>query len=200
MKGTLFGDHVEGYKDAFIYNGNYEIGNAPIKSCESQWKTSLNDLDYQMSFGRQTIIQPIDTESGPILPKYQTIAHVPMVVNEKKSSDVLGVVIYIEEKPRKVVTGQGRELLVREIVIVDHSVQQPMLISAWNDLTENDCETLNTWSEKFPVGFTALRVSSYKGLSLTTRMSTTFFQSPKGIRASNLEEWTLRHQDVLADM
>ncbi|KAK9665724.1 hypothetical protein RND81_14G131400 [Saponaria officinalis] len=31
-------------------------------------------------------------------------------------------------------------------------------------------------------------------------MSTTFIQSPKGIRASNLEEWALRHQDVLADI
>ncbi|KAK9699850.1 hypothetical protein RND81_08G199300 [Saponaria officinalis] len=61
MRGALFGDQVEGYKDAFVYNGVYEIANAPIKPCEAQWKSNPNDMDFQMTFGRQTIIQPIET-------------------------------------------------------------------------------------------------------------------------------------------
>ncbi|KAK9673969.1 hypothetical protein RND81_12G202300 [Saponaria officinalis] len=143
MKGALFGDQVEGYKEAFVYNGIYEIANAPIKPCEDQWKSSPTDLNYQMSFRRQTIIQPVDTHSGPVLPEYLSISHISKAGNPNEKFDVLGIVIYVEEKARKVVTSQQRELLVREIVITDQSSKQPLVILTWNDLAEVECESLS---------------------------------------------------------
>ncbi|KAK9698157.1 hypothetical protein RND81_08G085800 [Saponaria officinalis] len=201
MRGALFGDQVEGYKDVFVYNGVYEIANAPIKPCEAQWKSIPNDMDFQMTFGRQTIIQPIETQTGPILPQYQAIAQLPKVVDGDEKFDVLGIVVYMEEKARKVITAQQRELVVREIVIVDHSVEQPLFISAWNDLAENDCESLSSSAENFDiVGLTALKVSTHKGFSLTTTMSTTIIHTPNGERAEGLKDWASRHQELLANI
>ncbi|KAK9666367.1 hypothetical protein RND81_14G180100 [Saponaria officinalis] len=190
MRGALFGDQVEGYKEAFVYNGVYEIANAPIKPCAEQWKSNPDELNYQMTFGRQTIIEAVNTKSGPILPEYYYISQIPKAGNRNDKFDVLGIVLYVEEKARKIVTSQERELLVREIVITDHSTEQPMIISTWNDLAEIDCDTLSAWTKKFSVvGFTALRVSTHKGFSLTSSMSTTIIHDPQGSRACALEDW-----------
>ncbi|KAK9732803.1 hypothetical protein RND81_04G023500 [Saponaria officinalis] len=201
MRGALFGDQVDGYKDAFVYNGVYEIANAPIKACDPQWKMNPTDMDYQMTFGRQTIIQPIDAAASAIVPQYQTISQLPRFNSGNEKFDVIGVVIYIDEQERKVTTAQQKQLSVREIVVTDHSVQQPLIISAWNDLAEVDCDSLSASSGKLQVvGFTALRVSPHKGFSLATTMSTTIIQSPQGGRADGLREWVSKHRKLLTDM
>ncbi|KAK9715198.1 hypothetical protein RND81_06G149100 [Saponaria officinalis] len=149
MRGALFGDQVEGYKEAFVYNGVYEIANAPIKPCVEQWKSNPDELNYQMTFGRQTIIEAVNTKSGPILPEY---------------------------------------------------TEQPIIISTWNYLAEIDCDTLSAWTKKFSVvGFTALRVSTHKGFSLTSSMSTTIIHDPQESKARALEDWVLQHQKALSD-
>lgn len=77
MRGALFGDQIEAYKDAFVHKGEYEIADAPIRHADPQWKKSEEELDFQMTFGRQTVIQPVNVEAGPILPDYQSIASIP---------------------------------------------------------------------------------------------------------------------------
>ncbi|KAK9741562.1 hypothetical protein RND81_03G113600 [Saponaria officinalis] len=194
IRGALFGDQVEGYKDAFVYNGVYEIANAPIKTCEPQWKSNPNDLDFQMSFGSNTVIQPIDTTSTVVLPEYQNLAQILKTVSGEEKFDVLGVIIYIEDSPRKIITSPNRESYVRELLIVDNSVNQPVIISAWNDLAETECDTLAPAAQTYNVvGFTAMRVLSYKGFSLATIMSTTFDKNPAGNRANNLREWAQKN-------
>ncbi|XP_057247535.1 uncharacterized protein LOC125492773 [Beta vulgaris subsp. vulgaris] len=80
------------------------------------------------------------------------------------------------------------------------STQQPLIISAWNDLAGPDCDRLSTWAAKFNIiRFTALKVTSHKGLPLASTMSTTIIHEPNGDRAAALAEWALRHRDTLAD-
>ncbi|XP_056698729.1 replication protein A 70 kDa DNA-binding subunit D-like [Spinacia oleracea] len=200
MRGALFGDQVEAYKDALQHKGTYEIADAPIRSANQQWKRSESEMDFQMSFGRQTVIQPVNPEAGSILPDYQCLASLPRVGDPDDRFDVLGVVLYVEEEARKVDTAQGRQALVREIVISDHSSDQPMVISAWSDLAEGECDALSSWAEKFNVvGFTSLRTTSHKGFSLSTSISTVIDHDPKGDRPNALNEWALTHQDILSD-
>ncbi|KAK9715599.1 hypothetical protein RND81_06G176000 [Saponaria officinalis] len=197
MRGALFGNQVEGYKDAFVYNRVYEIANAPIKTSEPQWKSNPNDLDFQMSFGSNTIIQPIDTTSTVVLPEYQNLSQIPKTVSDEEKFDVLRVIIYIEDSPRKIITSPNRESYVRELLIVDNSFNKPVIISAWNDLAETECDTLAPAAQTYNVfGFTAMHVSSYKA----TSMSTTFDKNPAGNRANNLREWAQKNHNVLADM
>ncbi|XP_056699127.1 replication protein A 70 kDa DNA-binding subunit B-like isoform X1 [Spinacia oleracea] len=200
MRGALFGDQIEAYKDAFVHKGEYEIVDAPIRHADPRWKKSEEELDFQMTFGRQTVIQPVNVEAGPILPDYQSIASIPRAGDPDDRYDIVGVVLYVEDQPRSITTAQDRQVFVREIVITDHSSQQPLVISVWNDLAGADCDPLSCWGEKFVVvGFTSLRATSHKGFSLASSMSTMFIHDPEGHRADALKEWALRHQALLAD-
>ncbi|KAK9667764.1 hypothetical protein RND81_13G009900 [Saponaria officinalis] len=200
IHGALFGDQIEGYKEAIVYNGVYEIANAPLKPSVEQYKSHVAEVNYQMTFGRQTVIQSMEEGSEPTSPEYRSIALIPKASSPDEKFDVLGFVLYIEDSARRITSVRNRELVVREVVITDHSTAQPLTISAWNDLASNECRELSNWSEKFMlVGFTALRASNYKGFSLTTTMSTTFIYEPKGDRAKALAEWGSGHQQVLRD-
>ncbi|XP_074296490.1 replication protein A 70 kDa DNA-binding subunit B-like [Silene latifolia] len=201
MKGTLFGDQVEGFKDALVYNGMYEISNAPISAYAEKWRNNPSDLNYQMGFGRQTVVTPLDTETGPPEPAYQCFAQLPRVADRNAKFDVLGVVLFVEGGARKVIVGQDREYTVREIVLADHSNPQPLTIFAWNDLAEDECTLLRTGPRQFKiVGITALKVSPHKGFSMATTMSTTFIHSPTGEKARALAEWAASHQSLLTNM
>ncbi|KAK9671401.1 hypothetical protein RND81_12G027700 [Saponaria officinalis] len=154
-----------------------------------------------MRFGSNTVIQPIDTTSTVVLPEYQNLAQIPKTVSGEEKFDVLGVIIYIEDSPRKIITSPNCESYVRELLIVDNSVNQPVIISAWNDLAETACDTLARAAQTYNVvGFTAMRVSSYKCFSLATSMSTTFDKNSAGNRANNLREWAQKKHNVLANM
>ncbi|KNA05758.1 hypothetical protein SOVF_187450, partial [Spinacia oleracea] len=177
-----------------------KMRDAPIRPSDQQWKRSEDELDFQMSFGRQTFVQLVNPEAGPILPDYRYLAYVPRVGDPDDRYDVLGVVLYVEEEAREIKTGQHRVALVREIVITDHGSEQPMVIFAWSDLAAADCEYLSPWAEKFKVvGFTSLRGTSHKGFSLSTSMSTVIIRDPIGARANALTDWALNHQDILAN-
>uniref|UniRef100_A0A803MQK5 Replication factor A C-terminal domain-containing protein n=1 Tax=Chenopodium quinoa TaxID=63459 RepID=A0A803MQK5_CHEQI len=46
MRGALFGDQVEGFNDAIVYNGEYVISNAPIKLIAEEWKSNSGIVLY----------------------------------------------------------------------------------------------------------------------------------------------------------
>ncbi|KAH9625530.1 hypothetical protein KSS87_020327 [Heliosperma pusillum] len=120
MRAALFGEQVEMYKEAIVYNGNYEIVNAPIKPMDERWKKDASELNYQMSFGRQTIVQPMDIETGPVEPEYMLIGRIPKAGDLNEKFDVLAVVLVVEDKPRNITLPDNRELKVAEIAIIDH--------------------------------------------------------------------------------
>ncbi|XP_074271874.1 replication protein A 70 kDa DNA-binding subunit A-like [Silene latifolia] len=103
--------------------------------------------------------------------------------------DVLGVVIYVEQCsqiPRQ----SGQPLNGRDVVIVDRSHNQVMIVTAWAELTINECEMLHSNAGSFPVvGFTASRPSFQKGFSLSTTHSTFIILDPLGEKANAVRAW-----------
>ncbi|KAH9604973.1 hypothetical protein KSS87_006563, partial [Heliosperma pusillum] len=130
--------------------------------------------------------------------------------------------MFVEENARKVPTSYGRESYVLEIVLVDHSSKQPLIVSAWNDLAGSECDKLGSLPEPFNIiRFTALRISTHKGtpldagfqscnvsnpigfrqlfctgFSLTTTMSTTIDCAPGGPKAG----WSAQGHSIRAEV
>ncbi|KAH9605771.1 hypothetical protein KSS87_012336 [Heliosperma pusillum] len=121
MRRTLFGDQIEAFTDALVYNGIYEVANAPIKTIQEQYRRDPTELPYTMTFGRQTLVRSTSSVPGPVLPAYQCISQIPKTANSSDKFDAIGVCMFVEENARKVPTSYGRESYVREIVVVDHS-------------------------------------------------------------------------------
>uniref|UniRef100_A0A803L2S1 Uncharacterized protein n=1 Tax=Chenopodium quinoa TaxID=63459 RepID=A0A803L2S1_CHEQI len=77
MRITLFGDQIKAYDEVIAYNGEYEISNATVRSIDDQYRTTHDQLPYQLHFNHRTVVQPVCTETGYVVPQYQSIASIP---------------------------------------------------------------------------------------------------------------------------
>uniref|UniRef100_A0A803MIC2 Uncharacterized protein n=1 Tax=Chenopodium quinoa TaxID=63459 RepID=A0A803MIC2_CHEQI len=68
------------YEHVFAKDGSYEICKAPITVVEDQYKFNLEEYPYQMIIGQQTVIQQLNPQTGPIMPKYQPLATIPRAI------------------------------------------------------------------------------------------------------------------------
>ncbi|XP_074295872.1 uncharacterized protein LOC141623654 isoform X2 [Silene latifolia] len=204
MRGALFADQVEIFEDAIKRNRVYEITNAPISPVKPEWKTNPTDLDYQMTFGRRTIVLPVDNgDDGnyPTIQDYRPISQLPRVPNYAEMFDVVGVVLFVEDQPRMITTNTNCESKVREVVLIDHSTSQPLSISVWDELGEDDqqrCLFQRLVGSK--VGLTTLRVSNHRAFSMSTSLSTIIIHSPVGAKAEALASWMTGHHMALTEL
>ncbi|KAK9690359.1 hypothetical protein RND81_09G122300 [Saponaria officinalis] len=190
MRGALFDDQVNIYEDVIKQNRTYEITNAPITPIKTEYKSNPTDLDYQMTFSNRTILQPVDVDEASATINYQPISGLPRSTDYSEMFDILGIVLFVEDHSRRITTAKKRECNVREIMVIDHSTPQPLSVSVWDELAEDDCTMLTPIPGQFKtVGFTALRVSDYKGFSMTTSSSTIIIHSPVGDKAEALSAW-----------
>uniref|UniRef100_A0A803M656 Replication protein A OB domain-containing protein n=1 Tax=Chenopodium quinoa TaxID=63459 RepID=A0A803M656_CHEQI len=200
MRVTLFGDQIKAYDEAIAYNGEYEISNATVRSIDDQYRTTHDQPPYQLHFNHRTIVQPVCTETGYVVPQYQSIASIPKLEVADERYDVLGVILFVEEAARQISSKYNIDSYVREIVITDQTHNQTLTISAWNDLSGTASDALNFWAEKFTVvGFTALKHNPRRAFALSTIMSTRIIHNPKGDRANMLREWVVAQKQLLQD-
>uniref|UniRef100_A0A803MLN7 Replication factor A C-terminal domain-containing protein n=1 Tax=Chenopodium quinoa TaxID=63459 RepID=A0A803MLN7_CHEQI len=200
MRVTLFGDQIKAYDEAIAYNGEYKISNATVKPIDDQYRTTHDQLPYQLHFNHRTVVQPICTETGYVVPQYQSIASIPKLEVADERYDVLGLILFVEEAARQINSKYNTESYIREIVITDQTHNQTLTISAWNDLSGTASDALNFWAEKFTiVGFTALKHNPRRAFALSTTMSTRIIHNPKGDRANMLREWVVAQKQLLQD-
>ncbi|XP_074271480.1 replication protein A 70 kDa DNA-binding subunit B-like [Silene latifolia] len=201
MCGALFYDQVVVYEDAIKHNKIYEITNARITPLKPEYKTNESGLDYQMTFNNRTIVQLVDIDDDSAVINYHPISHLPRATDYSEMFDNVGIVLFVEEHSRQVKTSKNKEATVREIVLIDHSTTQPLSISVWDELAEDDCTMLIPTPGKFrTVRLIALRVSKHKGFSMTTSTSTVFIHSPTGENAESLASWMTNHQTALTQL
>uniref|UniRef100_A0A803M8B2 Uncharacterized protein n=1 Tax=Chenopodium quinoa TaxID=63459 RepID=A0A803M8B2_CHEQI len=168
MKAALFGEQVDSFNEAIVYNGQYIISNALIKLIEERWRNNSDELPFQVTFGGQTVVQRVNSEGTIDGPMFQSIQSFSRILMPGTKYDVLGIILFVEDKVRIINANQGREFHVREIVITDQTL----------------------YAKTFDViSFTTLRPSVHKGFSLSTGMSTEIIYDPKGDKAEILREW-----------
>ncbi|KAK9665185.1 hypothetical protein RND81_14G096100 [Saponaria officinalis] len=184
MPEALFDDQVNIYEDAIKQNRIYEITNAPISPIKPEYKSNPTDLDYQMTISNRTILQPVDMDDASATINYQPISGLPRATDYGEMFDIMGIVLFVEDHSRKIMTTKKRECNV-----------------LWDELAEDDCTMLIPIPGQFKtVGLTALRVSDYKGFSMTTSSSTIIIHSPVGDKAKALSAWMISHQTALAQL
>uniref|UniRef100_A0A803LHX7 Replication factor A C-terminal domain-containing protein n=1 Tax=Chenopodium quinoa TaxID=63459 RepID=A0A803LHX7_CHEQI len=120
----------------------------------------------------------------------------------RHKEDILGVIVHLEDT-RKKKTSTGYEFDVRDIVVVDASVQRmadALVISVYGELATKECAKLASWCESFlVVSFRHLKAATHGGFSLVSSMSTIIDPDPAGPEVSALKAWVIENEDRLAD-
>ncbi|XP_021739795.1 uncharacterized protein LOC110706206 isoform X2 [Chenopodium quinoa] len=142
-----------------------------------------------MTIGNRTLIQSLDPEGEQVFPKYQSLASIPRVSTDDVRHDILVIVLYVANEPRKIVTTLNKESSVRDLMVTNHSTDSPVKVCTWNDLSGRQCKALVSNSENFKViGITPLRPITRKGFQLESSMSTVIIESFEGEKAKKASQ------------
>ncbi|XP_074295954.1 replication protein A 70 kDa DNA-binding subunit B-like isoform X4 [Silene latifolia] len=174
IRTTLYEDDIAAYEDVIFDKMEYEICNEKIKMLPEKYRRNA-EHPYQLAFGAHTIITPVEGSNPPMGPEYISIAAIPRIV-----------IVDDRYAPR----ADGGGLALRELVVMDASTEQPLIITAWAELATREGEQLKAIVETFPViGFTCLKPSNQKGFSVSTTTSTLVKFNPDGEKAEMLHAW-----------
>ncbi|KAJ8427112.1 hypothetical protein Cgig2_030274 [Carnegiea gigantea] len=203
MGVTIYGDDIASYAEAIKCREEYEISDAVVKPLKRQFP--LRPEKYKMEFTHRVIIQSLFTETDmDDVPDYCAISQIN---HATWSTEIYGVASFVE--PLRTIYAQddrkegGREVPIREIIIVDKSYKgkETLIVSVWNDLATGTCEELVSMVESFPVvSLTALKISRRAGFSLSTTMSTLMNLHPGGEKAEQLLKWSFENASHLKSL
>ncbi|XP_021744002.1 uncharacterized protein LOC110710049 [Chenopodium quinoa] len=162
IRGTLFDDEIENFEGILEHEKEYVIADAPIRNTNPMYRHK--EGDYYLSFRGSTAIQPLNPNTGPVLPNYIPIVEVPPTSTADDRFDILGVVVYLEDTRRKK-KNSGYEFDV---------LGDRLIISLYGELATKDCAKLTAW---------------YVGFSLALSMSTVIDTNPTGPEVDALKAW-----------
>ncbi|XP_074320259.1 replication protein A 70 kDa DNA-binding subunit B-like isoform X2 [Silene latifolia] len=198
IKTILYNDDIGAYENIIQSKVEYDISNAKIRPMPEKYRVSADDHPFQLSFGSDTIIKAVEGSKPPIGPEYVTIAAIPRTNTADDRYDVVGVLLYVEPL-RQVPRPSGLPLDVREWIIIDHSTEHPLIITAWAELATREGEQLQEVAESFPIiGLTSLKPSYHKGFSLSTTSSTFVKINPEGEKADMLRAWAAANKAAIS--
>ncbi|XP_074294898.1 replication factor A protein 1-like isoform X3 [Silene latifolia] len=187
----------EDEEDAVDDGMEYVINNAEVDVLSVPTYVTPEQPIYHIYFNSKTTIQPIYGPDSTCLPEYILLASIPRELSLGHRYDVLGIVVYVSSK-YQVPTHSGRPREACEVIIIDHSSEQVMIVTVWGEPAINAYKALQSMAPSFPViGFTALRMSYEKGFSLETTCLTFTNLYPQGEDAASLHAWGEANIDLL---
>ncbi|XP_062075710.1 replication protein A 70 kDa DNA-binding subunit B-like [Humulus lupulus] len=103
------------------------------------------------------------------------------------TQDFLAVAIQIEST--KEITTKFQQQTIQEIYLIDESFN-PIKLTMWGRFVQDECKTITKIIEEYPIILgTQIVVRTYKGLSLSSRSSSTFTINPQIPEATALKQW-----------
>uniref|UniRef100_A0A803NBQ3 Uncharacterized protein n=1 Tax=Chenopodium quinoa TaxID=63459 RepID=A0A803NBQ3_CHEQI len=225
MRVTLFGDQIKAYDEVIAYSGEYEISNATVRSIDDQYRTTHEQLPYQLHFNHRTVVQPVCTETGYVVPQYQSIASIQKqeVADERygTASDALNiwaekftVVCFtaLKHNPRRafaLLTTMSTRIIhnpkgdranmLREWVVAQKQLlqdRQARILQIRDSTQEPSMKTIEELKEKRATYLVS------KKLKKNSEKKTTFFKLglSNSLGSSSVLEWSLKTIDTSDDV
>ncbi|KAF5456285.1 hypothetical protein F2P56_025784 [Juglans regia] len=154
----------------------------------------------QWIINSRTIVENIEYEESPLKPPdYNIIPFNQLDIYKDTDAEVdILAIAMMTNAPRQVNTSHGKSL-VQDIYVIDSSLKV-LRLAMWNKFVHDECsEICNIIMEKPIVLATKIRVSSYNGLSLSSRPTSVFTIEPFLASAISLRAWATEDNLLLEE-
>ncbi|KAL3838893.1 hypothetical protein ACJIZ3_023484 [Penstemon smallii] len=182
---TAYDEDIDDLKDTLLLSHTYLVSNAKVGPLDERYNRYGHP--YQWTIGGKTAIKFVIDDVIPrnaIKPSFAPISQLQKHASQDELIDVL--VILIDKGPKRNVTGKVKDNIVRDFGVINED-KIAITLSLWN----------NQASESMPViKATALRLSSFYGLSLNSTSGTSILIDPEIAEAQNLKKLVKRANNM----
>ncbi|XP_071914148.1 replication protein A 70 kDa DNA-binding subunit B-like [Coffea arabica] len=200
VQGVLFDYAIQKMGPKLKLYKKYRISNAEVRAAAERFQ--LDGLKLQWIISTKTVVEEIDEADSSVLPfhfDFTAYKDLPPYVDMKyETVDVIGIVIHASAIIP--IHKDSRELLVQKFWLVNEEMN-PILLSLWNEFTENQGKSITDLKDKHPVLICRrLNVVMYNGIALSTRNDSVILVNPPVREANQLKHWAARNEKSFAGL
>ncbi|CAA2992121.1 Hypothetical predicted protein [Olea europaea subsp. europaea] len=197
---TLYDGNIIAFEDQLLLSKTYIISNALVKDTKPEYRASNGDMQWTIS--RKTRIQEVDENNMEFL--FSTYTFTPFDELERYmdcNNDISILAIAIDMRPKRLIQTRSRnQTYVQDILLIDMSFHT-IILTMWDSYVEKECIFLADNIAKKPVILAnQLKVSSFNGLTLSTKINSTFFIDAAFNRVAELRAWVETHFEKLNEI
>ncbi|CAA2992823.1 Hypothetical predicted protein [Olea europaea subsp. europaea] len=189
VTAIIYDTNITTLADELTLGKTYMLSNATVKDNRNEFRGSLEDKVWTIT--AKTKIEELKEDNLNLLfSRYELTAFnkLERYMDSNEEISVIGVVIEVRQK-RIIQTQFGTQACLQDVVLIDKSFQT-IILTMWDTFVENECITIiDNIGSKPIIWVTNLKVSSYNGLTLSTKVNSTFFINPAIVAVTDYKEW-----------
>ncbi|XP_028126335.1 replication protein A 70 kDa DNA-binding subunit B-like isoform X2 [Camellia sinensis] len=199
VQAILYQDQIEQFQDTFKVFNSYYVSNAVVKLLQEKYRITPQSWQWQWTITASTLIRDVENSNEDNnAPTYHFVPFNEFsdhLGNETSSIDILAAVIQI--KPPKTITTENGTTTAQEIVLINEELM-PIVLTLWGQFVTNEGERLQAIAQSFPTLIAIrLKVSSFRGQSLSTKPTSAFVLNPNFKAAHQLHNWCIQNEEVI---
>ncbi|XP_062075122.1 uncharacterized protein LOC133779145 [Humulus lupulus] len=188
VQSVIYGIDIDSREDTLKLFHSYYISDALVKNANPRYK--IGSYEYDWTFNSRTLIEDVEEQDNQIEAQKYNIVPFTDLHSYKDSTeriDFLAVAIQIEST--KEIPTKFQQQTIQEIYLIDESFN-PIKLTMWGRFVQDECKTITKIIEEYPIILgTQIVVRIYRGLSLSSRSSSTFTINPQIPETTALKQW-----------
>ncbi|KAG6705698.1 hypothetical protein I3842_07G192900 [Carya illinoinensis] len=199
MQAVIFGKDIDLRNDTLYIYQSYYIANALVRTMDPRHQRG--PYQFQWTINSKTIVEEIE-EDEPALrpPEYNLVPlnELGVHIDTDAEIDILALAIHMNP-PNEVNTNHGKSL-IQEIYLIDPSLKL-LRLTMWNRFVHDECCEISDLILAKPIILgTRIKVSSYNGLSLSSRPTSVFIVEPLLSSSVALRTWAAQNDKLLEEI
>ncbi|XP_022895229.1 replication protein A 70 kDa DNA-binding subunit B-like [Olea europaea var. sylvestris] len=170
----IYDANIIALADELTLGKTYMLSNATVKDNRNEFRGSLQDKIWTIT--AKTKIKELKEDNLNFLfSRYELTGFnkLERCMDSNAEISVIGIAIEVRQK-RIIQTQFGTQTCLQDVVLIDKSFET-IILTMWDTFVENDCVTITDNIESKPIIWTTnLKVSSYNGVTLSTKVNSTF--------------------------
>ncbi|CAA2992822.1 Hypothetical predicted protein [Olea europaea subsp. europaea] len=197
VTAIIYDTNIMALADELTLGKTYMLSNATVKDNRNEFRGSLEDKVWTIT--AKTKIEELKEDNLNLLfLRYELTAFnkLERYMDSNEEISVIGIVIKVRQK-RIIQTQFGTQAYLQDVVLIDKSFQT-IILTMWDTFVENECVIIiDNIGSKPIIWVTNLKVSSYKGLTLSTKVNSTFFINLAIVAVTDYKEWIETNKEKL---
>ncbi|KAM6584522.1 hypothetical protein CsatB_011524 [Cannabis sativa] len=192
VDAVIFAEDIEALEDTLHELHTYHISDARVNRTPARYLKNGTNYHFNWTLNSKTQVVEVQEEDKQISKPVHEFVSFKNLSSDKYSNtpqDIIGVAVKIN--PTKVVNTVYGQRTIQEIYLIDDSCSfHPICLTLWGALVQDISEKLSEVTGNNPIIMgTKMIVQTKRGLSLSSRESSTIEINPDNYEATTLHQW-----------
>ncbi|KAL2454075.1 Uncharacterized protein Adt_48423 [Abeliophyllum distichum] len=200
VQATLYDANINAFEDQLILGKTYLISNATVRDTKHEYRSLVGEKQWTIT-GRTRIEELPEDNMALIFSTYEFTAFDELEKYMDSNKDISIIALCIDMKPKRLIqTRSGNQTYVQDIIVINKSFQT-MMLTMWDSYVDRECVLIAENIANKPVIVAShLKVSSFNGITLSTKTNSNFFINATFNEVAEYKAWADGNIDKLNEI